>query len=160
MKRLCAISFVIGAFLVGVGVSSPAAAAFVEVVKGPVSVSHGEGFRPVKGTAEVGPGWSVMAGPGGQGKIVYSSGCVVQVNPGSVVTVDANGQCNRAAAAKPYYLGHAARVDCDPDSKLGCPEPERRFPWLWAGALVGGGLLIACIADWCDDDGNGGRHRD
>lgn len=127
-------------FAVSVVVSSSAwgAAATFQPVQSPVSISRGEGYQQVSAATKVSIGDQIMAGPGGRGKIVYPNGCVVDVNPGAVVTV--TGKCYQ-----PMTAG------------LEAPPPERPFPWvpvILGGVVLGAGICaIACD----DDDGKNGR---
>ena len=92
MNRMVAL---IAAMLL-VGFVCPASATTVEVVKGIVSVSQGDGFRQVTGSTTVSNGSKVMAAPGGMARIVYPDGCVVPVGPGGVATV---GVCKQPMTA-------------------------------------------------------------
>jgi hypothetical protein len=138
------------AFVLGLVLCSPAWATTVEVLKGVVSVKQGEGFRQVKGSAEVYNGNKVMAAPGGLARIVYPDGCTVQVGPGGVATV---GECKQ-----PMTAG----LECDPstDDKCLAAPPVARTPWLLYGAIgVGVGIGIACASgeDWPCPHGHGPR---
>jgi hypothetical protein len=126
-------------FAVSVVVSSSAwgAAATFQPVQSPVSISRGEGYQQVSTATKVFIGDQIMAGPGGRGKILYPNGCVVDVNPGAVVTV--TGKCYQ-----PMTAGLEA-------------PPERPFPW--APVVLGGVFVGAAICGaFCDDD-DGGRRR-
>jgi hypothetical protein len=122
------------AFIISLSLCTPAWAATLEVVKGDVSVKQGEGFRRVAGATEVYSGNQVMAGPGGQARIVYSDGCVVKVYPGSVMAVPRK-------CYKPMTAG------------LEAPPPPEPFPWVpvLLGAAVIGGGICAIVCDHDDD---------
>jgi hypothetical protein len=128
MHRLTSIVFVIGLF-----VSLPALAATVEVVEGQVSINRGHGFQQVAGTADAYASDSVMANPGGRGKIVYPDGCVVDVYPGAVVTVEDRdpkalpGPCKVAGAPIWPYVAGAALIAA-PIIIVTDQEEHRRVP--------------------------------
>lgn len=63
-----------------------AEAALLTGVEGPVSVSHGNGFKPANGASQLAPGDRVRTGDG-TATIVYDNGCVVKVGPHQVVAV-------------------------------------------------------------------------
>jgi hypothetical protein len=112
LRRLGAIRVLATGLVVvtGLATSEAALAATVEVVRDEVSVNRSRGFRPVAGATEVQPGHQVMAGSGGHGRIIYEDGCVVDVYPGDVVTVEDRdpkslpGECRRAARFHRAYL--------------------------------------------------------
>jgi len=111
------------AFVCGVLTSLPAlASAYVEP-SGGVAISHGYGFQQIAGKTEVEAGDSVIASPGGHAKIVYPDGCVVDVNPGAVVTVQETSPCK--AGALPVGGGHVG--------------------WYVAGAAVVGGAVAGIV---------------
>ncbi len=116
------------AFVCGVLASLPAlASAYVEP-SGGVAISHGYGFQQIAGKTEVEGGDSVIASPGGHAKIVYADGCVVDVNPGAVVTVQETSPCK--AGALP--VGSAA---------LG----GGHVGWYVVGAAVVGGAVAGIV---------------
>ena len=62
--------------------SSLASAATVSGPPGAVMVSEGNGFKPLTGSAEFGPGAQVMVSPGGHAQIAYAGNCTVKVGSG------------------------------------------------------------------------------
>jgi hypothetical protein len=60
--------------LCAVLVASPSWAAIVEPVYGDLSISHGQGFKPVNGRINAGVGDSVMVGPGGAATSLMTMG--------------------------------------------------------------------------------------
>jgi hypothetical protein len=54
-------------------------------------------------------GNQVMAGPGGSANIVYPDGCVVKVDPGTVVNVSESSPCNAGFVTNlaPFAVGAA-----------------------------------------------------
>jgi hypothetical protein len=111
----------------GILANSPAGATYV-VPNGALLLSHGDGFRPLNDKTEVAAGDTVVAAPGGHGKIVYPDGCVIAVTPGNVVTVE-----DRAA--------NAPQRDCKQPSDSGFNVN----PTLFASPDVG--VIIATDAE-------------
>ena len=136
------------ALVVATALASPAWAggATVVVVKPPVSISQGEGYSEVKDFTEASRGDQVMAGPGGQARIVYPDGCAVQVGPGGVASV---GEC-----MEPMTAG------LEPIDEKALVPPPVAFPWVPVvlGALIVGGGICAIACDG-DDDPNPSRPR-
>jgi hypothetical protein len=130
------------AFVVGLLLCGPAWATTVEVVKGVVSVKQGEGFRQIAGPTQVYTGDKVMTAPGGQARIVYPNGCLVQIGSGGLATV---GECK-----EPMTAGLDTPEPCDPnDPKALCAAAAPHGPyWLYAGIAVGIGVGI-CAASGC-----------
>jgi len=127
------------AFIVGLLLCAPAWATTVEVVKGVVSVKQGEGFRQIAGPTQVYTGDKVMTAPGGQARIVYSDGCVVQVGSGGIATV---GQCKEPMTA--------GLDTCDPnDPKALCAAPVAHGPYWLYGAVAAGVAVGICAAQCC-----------
>jgi hypothetical protein len=87
LRALCCLSC---SLLVSV---TPCLAALIEPVQGNCYISHGQGFQPVKGEINAGPGDTVMVSPGGMAEIVYSEGCKIDVEPGMVTTIAASPPC-------------------------------------------------------------------
>ena len=133
------------AIILGLMLCSPALAITVEVVKGDVSVKQGEGFRKIAGSTAVYPGDKVMTAPGGQAKIVYPDGCVVQVGSGGLATV---GKC-----MEPMTAGLDTPEPCDPnDPKAICAVARPHAGYLLYGALAAGIGVGICAAAGCFDD--------
>ena len=127
------------AFALGFVLCSPAWAANVEVVQGQISINHGQGYKPVRGKSDAFPGDSVMASPNGSGKIVYEDGCVVEVKPGAVVTVEPTSPC-----------------------QAGASNSGSRRGYIIGGVVVAGvvGGVIALAGGGDGDDGGGGNAND
>jgi hypothetical protein len=68
-------------------------AATVRAVEGQVLVNSGQGYRLVDGSIQLGPGATVVANPGALAHVVYSSGCTVTVQPGSVYLIASQEPC-------------------------------------------------------------------
>jgi hypothetical protein len=79
--------------LIAMSISYSALAATVNAIQGQVLVNTGQGYRQVGGTAQAGPGATVVANPGGQGQVTYPDGCAVTVLPGTVYTIAPNSPC-------------------------------------------------------------------
>lgn len=60
---------------------------------GLVLVNTGAGYRSVVAPVDVGAGARVTARPGGEGRVTYSDGCVVIVNPPEIYTVSDDSPC-------------------------------------------------------------------
>jgi len=130
------------AFVCGVLASLSAWAATVESVQPQVSINRGKGFKEVvTGPSEASAGDQVMASPGGHGRVVYSDGCVVDVYPGAVVTVQAS-----CKAAKPMMLGET----CDP-KELNCPPAVPGTPW-WVYPAAAGLIVGAACVGFCEEE--------
>jgi hypothetical protein len=114
---------------------------------GTVLVSKGEGFTPIAFDTDLPPGGQVMVKPGGLAKITYSNECTVRVGPG-VWQVQPAAPCAKGTTE----IDFTGRMN---DGMVTTPTepvetPQMGGTWLLMGAaVVGGGLLIACVADWC-----------
>lgn len=84
--------------------SECAQAATVGVVGGPVSVNTGNGFKPIRASANVAAGDLVMAGAGGSAEITYDDGCKQTVNAGETVSVAATSPCKAGALGNPMEV--------------------------------------------------------
>src|SRR5271170_6797366 len=87
LRALCCLSC---SLLVSV---TPCLAALIEPLQGDCYISHGQGFAPVTGEMNAGPGDTVMVTPGGMAETVYSEGCKVDVTPGALMTIAASSPC-------------------------------------------------------------------
>ena len=114
---------------------------------GTVLISRGEGFTPIANDTDLAPGGQVMVKPGGLAKITYSNECTVHVGPG-VWQVQPAVPCTKGTTEIDFtgrMNDGVVTVPADP-----APAPAPSGTWLLIGAaVVGGGLLIACVADWC-----------
>ena len=81
-------------------VGTVAQAATIEPVQGNLSVNQGQGFQRVNTRVDANVGDSVMVGPGGSANVVYSDGCTVNVQPGSVVSISALSPCASGSLAQ------------------------------------------------------------
>src|SRR5262245_52430964 len=73
----------------------------VKATSGRGLLNRGDGYRIVGGEMLGAPGATVVVQPGGSGQIVYPDGCVVDVKPPTVVTVELSSPC----ADSPHNLG-------------------------------------------------------
>src|SRR5262249_641925 len=73
--------------------SNPTLAATVTAQQGQVLVNSGMGFQRVTGAVRADAGATVVANPGGMGKVVYPDGCTVAVEPGTVYTIALESPC-------------------------------------------------------------------
>ena len=124
--------------LMVITLGSPAwAGATVQAVKPGVSINRGQGYQVVAAAVNATPGDQVMAGPSGQGRIVYPDGCAVDVYPGAVVTVPEK-------CYQPMRAGLEAPV--------AAATPIPWLPIVGAAAVIGVG---ACAVSGCfEDDDN------
>ena len=87
--------------------SSSALAASVEVVQGQVSLNRGAGYTRISGLTKAKAGDMVMASPNGRARVAYGNGCILEVEPGTVVTVPPDASCNPSSAGiatRPHYI--------------------------------------------------------
>lgn len=71
-------------------------------------VNRGGGFLRVAAGEQLKPGDLVMVRPGGNASVAYSGGCFVNVQVGSVYTVQPENYCQLAGAnvdITPYVIG-------------------------------------------------------
>ena len=61
--------------------------------KGGVLVNKGAGYQQARGSASLVPSDRLMVSADSQATLVYSDGCKVPVNPGSVVTIGEKSPC-------------------------------------------------------------------
>jgi hypothetical protein len=105
--------------------NAPAFAASVTAIEGgDIQVNTGSGFHRISGSAQVAPGGSVMAGPGGKGEILYSDGCRTPVSPGSISVVAPVSPCAQGQAIGGY------------------PYQDNTWYYVSGAALVGAGIGI------------------
>jgi hypothetical protein len=127
------------AFCVGVLLCSAASAATVDSIKGRVLLNRGDGFKSLAAPTTANPGNTVMAAPGGNAKLRYADGCVIDIRPGAIVSVGARSPCTA-----PYLAGLEE-----------APAPERGFLTQMAPFVIGAGVIvgIACAsgAEFCEE---------
>src|SRR5262249_19733493 len=75
-------------------------ATIVEPGQGDLSISRGQGFKPIHGRATASAGDSVMVGPGGTATVTYDDGCKVNVQPGAVATIAPLSPCASGSNAQ------------------------------------------------------------
>jgi hypothetical protein len=122
-------------------------AATVSGPAGAVLINEGAGFVPLKGSAEVAPGARVMVRPGQVATITYSDTCAVKVDAGRVWTIQAAAPCAKGTGGVDFTgRMNDGVMSPEPDPTPGMSGSTMLL--IGAGA-VGGGLLIACVADWC-----------
>lgn len=105
-------------------VLSPAFALSVDVKKGAVSLSKGQGFEGITGSNSAEAGNIVMTGPNGEAEIVYDNGCHVIVRARRTVKIDEEPPCGEL----PYL--HSAE------------ECMLTIGAVTVGGLIGGVLLL------------------
>ena len=126
-----------------------ALAIVVEVLQPQVSVNRGDGYKPVTGASAVVAGDLVMAAPKGSARIVHDDGCVVEVQPGAVVAVQATSPCR------------AQTGDVNTTAQEGAASTGSRRGYVIAGVVVAGiaGGVVALISAGGDDDDYGLQTR-
>jgi hypothetical protein len=99
------------AIFVALLTGTSAIAASVEVVQGQVSLNRGSGYAKVSGITQANAGDVVMASPNGRARVAYGTGCMLEVEPGMVVTVPQDQLCQSGflgQGATGYVLGGMA----------------------------------------------------
>ena len=124
-------------------------AATVSASTGAALINEGKGFVPLNGHADLSPGARLMVRPGQVATITYSDSCSVKVGSGQVWVIQPGVPC--PSGAREVDLTGRMNDGMGPP-----PAPEEPAEGispgkglLIAGGIVGGGLLIACIVDWC-----------
>jgi hypothetical protein len=140
---------VLGASLAVLYGCSTVCAATVSGQSGAVLISEGAGFVPLKGTAELAPGARVMVNPGQVATITYSDTCAVKVDSGRVWTIQAAAPCAKGTGVVDFTGRMNDGVVSVPTEPEEAPGMSGSTMLLIGAAAVGGGLLIACVADWC-----------
>ena len=118
------------AFLAAVCSSGLANAATVTALQGQVLVNAGQGYRLVDGSAQLGPGGTVVANPGAVAQVVYGGGCAISVQPGSVYLIAAQAPCQAG----------------EPTPPAAAPPAQAQGGSSWGGgttALIVGGAAVA-----------------
>jgi hypothetical protein len=80
-------------------------AATIEPGQGNLSVNQGQGFQPINNRVDANVGDSVMVDPGGAATVVYSDGCKVDVQPGTVTTIAPLSPCATGSYAQDSGVG-------------------------------------------------------
>jgi hypothetical protein len=143
--------------------SLPASAATLNAVQGQVLVNHGSGFQRAASGMDAREGDLVMANPGGSAKLIYPGGCVVEVKPGTVVTVNGGSKCPQA-----MLLGNDCENSTDPNVRQRCRcrdndlRPICGYAW-WPVALgaaipLAGFLISTANEPGHHHGGGGGPH--
>jgi hypothetical protein len=132
------LSFVV--FCGGILLCSAASAATVESIKGRILLNRGDGFQVLAAPTTANPGDTVMASPGGDAKLRYSDGCVIDIRPGAILSVGTKSPCTA-----PYLAG----LEEAPAHEKGFLTQLAPFA-IGAGAIVG----IACAsgAEFCEEE--------
>jgi hypothetical protein len=114
-----------------------------------VLINEGAGFVPLKGSAELKPGARVMVNPGQVATITYSDTCAVKVDSGRVWTIHSAAPCAKGTDAIDFTSRMNDGILTGPTEPVEAPGINGSTMLLIGAAAVGGGLLIACVADWC-----------
>jgi hypothetical protein len=150
-------------FSLGVCLSLPASAATLNAVQGQVLINHGDGFQRVPSGAEAREGDLVMANPGGSAKLIYPGGCVVEVKPDTVVTVNDGSKCPQA-----MLLGDDCENSTDPNvrQRCRCRDPNDRDDndlrprcgYVWWPVAVGVAIPLAGFLISAGNNDHGHHH--
>ena len=119
------------AFCVGMLLCSASFAATVDSIEGRILLNRGDGFQVLAAPTTANPGDSVMANAGGNAKLRYPDGCVIDIHPGAVVSVGEKSPCTA-----PYLGG------------LEGPVAQPGPPWL----LIGAGIAAVTFGALCGND--------
>jgi hypothetical protein len=133
----------------GCGVVS---AATVSGPPGAVLVNDGKGFVSLSGSRDLAPGARVVVNQGQVATITYSDGCSVKVGSGRVWEIQPGNPCPNGARE----IDLTGRMNDGMGSLKDSPAPaEASRDGLLigvGGVVVGGGLIIGCIVDWCNEN--------
>ena len=140
---------VVGASLAVLYGCSTVWAATISAPAGAVLINEGAGFVPLKGSAELKPGARVMVSPGQIATITYSDTCAVKVDSGRVWTIQAAAPCAKGTGEVDLTGRMNDGILTAPTEPVEAPGMSGSTMLLIGAAAVGGGLLIACVADWC-----------
>lgn len=116
-------------------------AATVRSVQGQVLVNSGQGYRLVDGSTQLEPGGTVVANPGAIAEVVYSGGCTVTVQPGSVYLVQAQPPCRTESVERrpPARERTEERTENTPPPNNGAGVGTGTAWAIGAVAIIGGG---------------------
>jgi hypothetical protein len=118
-------------FCVGILLCSAASAATVDSIKGRILLNRGDGFQVLAAPTMANSGDKVMANPGGSAKLRYADGCVIDIRPGTVVSVGEKSPCTA-----PYLGG------------LEGPVVQPGPPYF----LIGAGIAAVTFGALCGND--------
>jgi hypothetical protein len=110
-------------------------------VSGMILVNRGDGYAPLKSDRGVKKGDRIMARAGGRGRLLYTNGCTVGVQPGKVVTVGVAPNCDHYSADDKLYTAadlpepHPAPP---PPPPAFTPDPTGIGTW----PIIVGGLVV------------------
>lgn len=122
--------------------SVPGHAATLLSVTGDVSINSGAGFKPATSGSEAQVGDVVMASPGARAQLVYPDKCTVPVNPGAVMTVQAESPCAGAyAQVNEVCLPGDLRWECNAGRYI-----------VMLGAAAGVAVAVYYVTQDDDDD--------
>ena len=124
--------------------STSTLAATVTSEQGEVLVNQGAGYKPVTQPTEVAPGDQVIAKPRSSGRVVFSDGCAVKVEPGSVLTITPQSPCEPRGS-------HVVTGGSLKDAPV-VVEPTDHRRWLLPAAVVVAGVVTCVLLCDPDDD--------
>ena len=94
-------------FAASMALASAAQAAVVAPTKGTTFVNTGDGYQPISGPVDVATGDMVTVSPEGNAQVDYGDGCIVPVEPGTVVQIADQG------AETTIKLGHLLQMEVE-----------------------------------------------
>ena len=90
----------VSAFSCAMLLSSSTWAASLQPGQGDLTINQGQGFQPVNTRVDANVGDYIMVGPAGGATLTYDDGCVVNVPPGMVATVEPISPCASGSYAQ------------------------------------------------------------
>jgi hypothetical protein len=106
-KRLLLSALCVGCAVFLSTSSWAATTATVDPSHGDVLINRGKGFTQIRRPVKVRAGSSVMVGPNSSAVIAYNDGCTVNVEPGTVKTIDVLSPCASGSNAQTQdYSNH------------------------------------------------------
>src|SRR5690242_10169501 len=119
--------------------SAPSWATTVEPGQGDLSISQGQGFKPIHNSTSARVGDMVMVGPGGAATVTYDDGCKVNVQPGAVTTIAPLSPCASGSNAQtPQDTWNWCQAN--PDQ---CTPAQVAFLAAWLGVTVA--IVVAIL---------------
>ena len=141
--------------------ASAAEAAKLAEIHGDVLVSRGGGYQATIDATELNSGDSVIAGIGGGAKITFADGCVLSLEPGTVVTISEKSPC--AGKGAPIETGATGESSGSSGAGNGAPietgstgtNGHSTTTYVVGGLVIGGAIAAAVVLSDDDDDNNG-----
>lgn len=146
---------------------SAAKAANLQILKGEVLLSHGDGYRAVQAPTEVLVGDTIVSRPDSSAKITFADGCAVYLGMGMVFTVESQSPCGSGRSdqgetgAVPSRNSDETLVGGDggwgagTETLAASDETQTNvMPYLLGAAAIGGIAVAASTLGGGGDDGS------